>query len=148
MKHQTRRQFLKTPATATAAVAGASIVGKSATDRSSSRSFSVIVDPGDDVARQPPARWATEELRQTLQAKGITAQVLAAIDQAPAQSNCIAVASHRTAMARQILNSASLQIPESSTLQRGKIGTHEVTVASGLGKHRGGSCCGGGLDCR
>src|SRR5215471_2242295 len=131
MKHQTRRQFLKTTATATAAVASASFVGESAAT-GASRSFSIVVDPEDDVARQPPAQWAVEELRQALQSRGITAQVLASTDQLPPQSDCIVVASHRTAMARQILNSTTLpDIPESSTLKRGKTGTREVLLASG-----------------
>src|SRR5207245_6106805 len=97
MKPQTRRQFLKTTARATAAVAGASFAGESVIGRSTARNFSIVIDPTDEAVRQPQVQWAAEVLRQALQTRGITAQTLASLDQALPQSSCVAVATHRSA---------------------------------------------------
>ena len=102
MKPQTRRQFLKTTARATAAVVGASFAGESVMGRSTARNFSIVIDPTDEALRQPQVQWAAEVLRQALQTRGITAQALGGLDQAPSQSSCIAVAGHRSALASNL----------------------------------------------
>ncbi len=86
------------------------------------------------MAQQPPVQWAAEELREALAARGVSSQIYASLDAAPASLACILVAGRASNAARQLLGAAEVSlpdVPEALALARGKIGKRFVLLAAG-----------------
>jgi hypothetical protein len=70
-----RREFLKIAGAASAASA------TSATRAAAGRSIAIVIDAGDAAAGSAPVRWAAEELRSAIAAKGGLCRVAESLDQ-------------------------------------------------------------------
>ena len=103
-----RRSLTKQTGTAAGATAAHSLVG------ATTQGVSLIVDPRDAIASEPPSAWAVGELRAALSAQGVTSQVYPRMDAAPAGDRYVVVAGANNAAARQILKDAKTSIPSSA----------------------------------
>jgi hypothetical protein len=131
---ETRRQFIRKTGTVAAAVAGASLVELTALARVNNLPVTIVLDPGAAVAQEPPVRWAAEQLRDALAARGVTAQLCESLEQAPSSQECILVTSAVSNPAREICRSRGIappDAPESFVLTRGKIGSRALLLAAG-----------------
>jgi hypothetical protein len=70
-----RREFLKLAGAASAASV------TSAVRAAAGRSIVIVIDTGDAVAGSPPVRWAAEELRSSIAAKGALCRIVESLDQ-------------------------------------------------------------------
>jgi hypothetical protein len=128
----TRRQFIKKTGTVATAVAGAGIFNLPVLARE--KSASIVLDATEAVVKQAAVRWAAEQLRDALAARGVAAQFYENLDQAPPSQECVLVTSGASNPARQIINTAGIsspEAPEALTLARGKIGTRALLLAAG-----------------
>src|SRR6266496_2030669 len=96
---QSRRDFLKTTATAAVAASAISLPGVSNAD---SKPFVAIsFDPDDDkLTKEPPVQWATDQLRQALDSRGIASQIVSISDQTIAPTDRVIIASHTSSFAQ------------------------------------------------
>ena len=101
-----RRHFLKVLGTAAAA---ASV---------SSNGFGeppyavcIVVDPSDEIAAAPPAKWATSYLVQALEERGIAVTRAARPEDSPERGFCIVVASANSTGGQAILHAANVSMP-------------------------------------
>lgn len=127
--NKSRRAFLKTTATATAA--GALLPGALA-GRQAPRAVAIILTPED--AAHKPAPWAVTELRDALQSRGVVAEIFEHLDQAPPGSDCIVAATAGSVTGRQALAATGLSmpnVPEAVGLARGKMGNRRFLLACG-----------------
>ena len=97
----TRRQFIKKTGTVATAVAGAGLFNLPVLARE--KSVSIVFDEAEAVVKQAPVRWAAEQLRDALAARGVTAQFYENLDQAPPSQECVLVTSGASNVARQII---------------------------------------------
>lgn len=96
--------------------------------------LSIAGDPGDRVAAAGPVRWALEQLREALSARGITASVVGQVGEAPSDAACIVVASRASAIAQEVLRGAEVSVPdvpEALALVPGRLGGRSVVLACG-----------------
>jgi len=95
---------------------------------------SILLDPDDKVASSPPSRWAVNELQAALQARGMTARIFPNLESVPASELCIVAASGGNRIAKQILESHSLLIPDSAeslVLVKSNLAGRNVLLACG-----------------
>lgn len=59
--------------------------------------IALIVDPSDATASSPPAKWAAEQLRQEIAAKGAVAQIVNSPNHLPRATSYILVAGFHSA---------------------------------------------------
>ena len=131
---ETRRQFIKKTGTVAAAVAGASLFNLPVLARENNVSVSIVLEAADAVVKQAPVRWAAEQLRDALVARGIAAQFYENLDQAPLSQECVLVTSGASNLARQLFKARGISLsddPESFALARGKTGTRALLLAAG-----------------
>jgi hypothetical protein len=131
---ETRRHFIKKTGFAAAAVAGAGLLQFPATAAETKPGVAIVLDVSDSFAMQPPVRWAAEQLRDALAARGIAAQIFQGLDEAPPSQECVFVTSRASASARQLLSAAKISLPdapEALALAQGKIGRRTVSLAAG-----------------
>ena len=131
---ETRRQFIKKTGIATAVVAGAGLFQFPLYAGETPDGISIVLDPSDPVTKQAPAQWAAQQLRDTLAARGVKAQVLEKLEQVPPSQECIFVAGPMSPPARQALAAAGISLlstPECLALARGEVGKRAVLVAAG-----------------
>ena len=132
--NETRRDFIKKTAVATALVASTSLLRPPVYGQTRMTRVALVLDPDDAWVQKRPVQWAAEQLRDALKAHGIDVQTPARLDQAPPDSECILVGGRGSALARQVLESASAAVadgPEALGLVRGRAGTRSVLLVSG-----------------
>jgi len=85
----TRRRFLKNTGTITAAVAGAKFLQLPLGAATASANVSIVLDSSNDATKQLPVRWAADQLRDALSARGVNATVFEDLNSAPRQGECV-----------------------------------------------------------
>jgi hypothetical protein len=131
---ETRRQFIKKTGTVAAAVAGASLFNLPALARENHLPVSIVLDAEAAVTQEPPVRWAAEQLRDALAARGVPAQIYEKLEQAPLSQECVLVTNGTSNLAREICTARGISAPdapESFALARGKTGTRALLLAAG-----------------
>jgi hypothetical protein len=124
----TRREFLKTTAAATAA---AGLLPTNLFAKQAAPDVAIILEPKETPA---PVAWAAGELCAALQSRGLTAKIFEHLDQAPANFVCVLAASAGSNRGRRTLESAGLSLPdapEAVGLARGKVGGRRVLLVGG-----------------
>jgi hypothetical protein len=132
-----RREFIAKTGLTAASCAALGLLPRSfgadiAAGPSGTGSIALVCDPGDAIASAPPARWAAEQLRQALAARGFTVRMCARLDEAGSGDTCIIASGSASAMARD----ASVQAPadsEALAIGQGRLGQRQVLVANGGG---------------
>src|ERR1039457_2135504 len=109
---ETRRQFIKKSGTVAAAVAGASLFDFQVLAREKNASVSIVLDAEDAVVKQAPVRWAAEQLRDALAARGVAAQLYENLDQASLSQECVLVTGGTSNLARQILKVRGISLSD------------------------------------
>ena len=125
----TRRDFLKTTAAMTAAMA---VSGGSLYAKEPGSSVAIILVP--DEASQPAAQWAATELRDALRKQDVTADIFESIKQAPADAECIVAATAGSGTGKAALAAVGLKlpnVPEAVGLTHGKLENRRVLLAAG-----------------
>jgi hypothetical protein len=98
------------------------------------RAISIVVRSDDALAGRPPVRWAIEQLRGALEAKGVKAAVLAREGVHDRTGATLLVAGSETPAAAPVLARAGVSIPnvpEAFALVPGGSGDHPVLLACG-----------------
>ena len=124
-----RRQFLKAAGMA-AALRAASVDLATA----QGRGVSLIMDPGDAVAKAAPSQWAAQELERALVARGVLVRRYEGAAQAPPGDICLAAGGPNAPESVQVLKSAGVRIPEvpeALGLVPGKVSGRQVLLACG-----------------
>ncbi|MBI4624778.1 MAG: hypothetical protein HY736_16370 [Verrucomicrobia bacterium] len=132
--NETRREFIKKTAAATAFVAGTGILPTPVYGQIKTASVALVLDSDDALVKQPPVQWAAEQLRETLKTRGIVVQNPSRLDQAAPDSECLLVGGRGSALARQALESAGASVadvPEALGLVRGTAGNRSVLLVCG-----------------
>ncbi len=131
---ETRRQFIRKSGMAAAVVAGSGLLQLPVSARENLPGVSIVLDPSDTVGLQPPVPWAVEQLRETLAARGIAAQIFQSLEQVPPAQECILVAGRNSNLSKPILDRAGILLPntpEAMALACGKIELRIVLLAAG-----------------
>src|SRR5437867_6768199 len=126
----TRRQFLKTTATATAAIAAANLTALTAKERP--RGVAVVLDPHETTQRSVP--WAAGQLRDALKDRGAPAEIFDSLEQAPPAFDCVLAASRASTIGKRALDAVAISLPdapEAIGLGRGWVGNRAVLLACG-----------------
>ena len=95
---------------------------------------SIVADADDAVVRQRPVQWAMQELRDSLEARGISARLRKNTAEAAVDDEWVLVVGGASNLARQLLESAGISmpdVPEALGLMRGKFGKRTVLVSLG-----------------
>src|ERR1044071_9661726 len=88
---ETRRQFLKKTGATAALVGGAGLWPLNVSARETP-SVAIVLDPANPLTAETPVRWAAEQLRDALSARGVAARLHASLAEAPSSStDCIVV---------------------------------------------------------
>jgi len=127
-----RRDFLKTTATATAAVATSNLLPEALSAKSGVRGVAIILNPED--AKQKPAHWAAAELRDALRNRSIVAEIFPALEQAPADFQCIIAVSTSLSSGKQAIAATGISlpsVPEAVGFARGKLENRRFLLAAG-----------------
>ena len=130
---ETRRQFIRKTGIA-AAVAGSGFFQIPLYAGETHPGIAIVLDPSDPVAKQPPAQWAVQQLRDALAARGVNALLYETLEQASPSQECILVSGPISKPARQVLEAARISLPdkpECLALARGKTGKRTAVVAAG-----------------
>jgi len=93
--------------------------------------IALIVDPADPVASSPPVKWAAEQVRLAVTAKGASLQVSNSPEEAGDFSLRIVVAGVRSAMARAFLKGGTVPPREAFLLMPGKMSGMAAVLVSG-----------------
>ncbi len=121
-----RREFLKL-----AGAASAARVARGATVKSG-RGFAIVVDAHDPVANSLPVRWAAEQLREALAAKGKLCQVIDSTQRVPGVAFQVLVGGVASEWAKGFPHAtAQLSSPESLRLTAGKLAGTPAILVSG-----------------
>ncbi len=131
---ETRRHFIKKTGAAAAAVAGASLLRLPISAATNQGSVAIVLDSSDERVKPAPVKWAADQLRDALIARGINVQFFASLDQVPPSQACVFVAGRGSQLAREVLGAKGISLPdtpESLALARGKFGNRAVLVAAG-----------------
>ncbi len=132
MAKNSRRHFLKTTATATAAITAVNLLPGTLSAKETARGIAIILNPED--AAQKPAQWAATELRNALKNRGVAADIFENLDHAPEGFDCVIAATGSSSSGREALDATGISLPNSPEavgLGRGKLGSHHFTLASG-----------------
>ncbi|MEK7676394.1 MAG: twin-arginine translocation signal domain-containing protein [Verrucomicrobiota bacterium] len=133
-RRETRRGFIKKTAATAAALAGANVFSASVLGQNQSAGVAIVPDAAEALLRQPPVRWAMEQLRDALKARGFTAQIADRLDQTSPGDERILVARSTSALARSVLEGSGVSVPdvpEALGLVRGQAGNQPVLLACG-----------------
>jgi len=71
----TRREFIKTAAQTAAVVAGADLLTPTVSAQGRTRKVAIVSNPGDDLTKEQPVRWAIEQLEDRLKAQGVSVEL-------------------------------------------------------------------------
>ncbi|MBI4658320.1 MAG: hypothetical protein HY735_05625, partial [Verrucomicrobia bacterium] len=96
--------------------------------------IAIVADGADAAAQQPPVKWATEQLRDALKAKGVDVQVRDSLENTAPIHERILVASRASTLAGHVLDNVGAPVPdapEALGLVRGSAGAQPVLLACG-----------------
>ncbi len=99
-----------------------------------SPAVSIVCDPSDGVVAAPVVRWAVDQLRERLAARGATVQMHERLEHAGAADWCVLVGSRATTSVQAIVDGASVFLsdePEALGLVPGSVGGRAVLLATG-----------------
>ena len=133
---ETRRQFIKKTGTVAAAVAGASLFNLPALARENNlpyRPVAIVLDTAEPITQEPPVRWAAEQLRDALNARGVAAPIYEGVDQMPDTPKCVLATRSTSHWAQEFLGNPAPTEPESFALCRRitEAGMGDLSVAAG-----------------
>ncbi len=131
-RRETRRHFIKKTGAITAAVTGANLLQLSVSAAANNAGVSIVLDSSEELTRQAPIKWAAEQLRDALTARGTSVQFLESLDQTPSSHECVLVTGRSSPAARQVFNANKISLPEnpeSLALVRGKISNGRSLLA-------------------
>lgn len=120
-----RRKFLQTTGSAVALPILANAPAAAASQR-----VSLLLDS----LPEGPGRWAADQLRRTLEARGIAVQVCQKLAEVPAGHLCIVAAGAGSGIAQEVLRGANIRVPstpESLAIALGNIGGKSMLAAYG-----------------
>ena len=100
---ETRRQFIKKTGLAAAAVAGAGLLPLPVSGRENKSAVTIVLDGSDAVVTQPAVRWAAEQLRDALAARGVAARIFQSLNEAPPAAECASACSSSIRAASSLL---------------------------------------------
>src|SRR6266446_1611697 len=126
----TRRQFLKATATASAAIATAHLPTLSA--KEAERGIAIILEPNE--AAQRSVRWAARQLRDSLKDRGVAAEIFDRLEQAPPMFACVLAVSPVSGIGWRTLNAAAISLPtapEAVGLAQVRLGDRSALLAYG-----------------
>jgi hypothetical protein len=132
---ESRREFLAKTGTAAVAVAGAGLFELRASGAAVAGAVAIVQDAESPVTQEIPARWAAEQLRDALTARGLAVQICARLEEAPATAECVLVTGAESTVARQICEGRGIAVPnaaESFALARGKAASRALTLVAGF----------------
>jgi hypothetical protein len=132
MAQNSRRHFLKTAVTATAALTAADFIPGTLSAAETTRGVAIVLNPED--AKQKPAQWAAAELRDAIKRRGAAAEIFENVEQAPAGFDCVVAATGSSTAGQAALGAAKIVLPreaEAVGLGRGTMGKRRVLLASG-----------------
>src|SRR5579859_84853 len=127
-----RRDFLKTAATATAAVAAVNLLPGTLPAASKIGGLGIILNPQDAEAK--PVQWVVRELRDAVRRRGAAAEIFSALEQAPAGFDRVIAATAGSSDGKRALSAAGISlpdVPEAVGLGRSRIGNRRILVACG-----------------
>jgi len=133
-QRETRRHFIKKTGAVTAAVVGANFLPLSLSAATANESVSIVLDSSDALTKEIPVRWAAEQLRDTLAARGVNTAIFDSLNQAPAKNECVFVTGKQSSLVGQLLGAKDLSLAdkeESLGLVRGKVEGRSVLLAAG-----------------
>jgi len=128
----TRREFLKTTAAATAAVAAGTLLPTDLSAQEKARGVAIVLDPQDTA--QKPVQWAAGQLRDALKSRGVAAEIFASLEQAPATYDCVLAAIGASTNGKRALNAVGVSLPdapEAIGLAHGRVSNRPVLLACG-----------------
>ena len=109
---ETRRQFIKQTAGLAVGAAALPWLGSRALASGGGAGVAIVLEDGDAVAKSASARWAAEQLRDTLSARGLSARIFESLEQVPVGQECILASGPNSNAARQVLAANRLALPE------------------------------------
>ncbi len=132
-----RRDFIVKTGLAAGGIVAGSALGGCATSskiapgpRVNGNFVAIVADPADPVAASTPARWAVQNLQDTLAARGFEVKVVDKLDDAPAGARCIIAAGRNSPLARDA-GAMPANEPEALALAAGQLGQRQVLAATG-----------------
>lgn len=128
---ESRRDFLKKSA---GLVAGYQFLKPPIYAQGGQPGVSIVTDASDPTLSQPAVKWAMEQLREALRAKGVSSQIHQGLESTPAADEVIVVARHGSTLSRPLLDRAGVSVsraPESVSLIRGQAANRSVLLVSG-----------------
>ncbi len=72
---ETRRDFIKKTATATAALSAAGVFTTGAFAQGRGAKVALVTDDADRLVKEPPVRWALEQLQDRLKARDVSVEL-------------------------------------------------------------------------
>ncbi len=94
----------------------------------------IVTDSGDPTLNEAPVKWAVEQLREALRAKGVSAEIHQELGRTPSGSEVILVSRTGSELSRPLLSAAGLsasQAPESVAMARGRAADRPALLVSG-----------------
>jgi hypothetical protein len=110
MAKNSRRHFLKTTATATAALTAGNLLPGTLSAAERTRGVAIILNPED--AKEKPAQWAATEFRDVFRSRGVAAEIFESLEQTPAGFDCVIAATARSSSGKQALAAAGISLPD------------------------------------
>lgn len=98
------------------------------------RKVSVVLDSRDNLASQRPVQWAVSELQRSLEQRGIAVEIGSQIGEGNTHGLRVVVASANSGVAREVLASANIDMPQTSEalgLVTGTVAGQSVLLSCG-----------------
>ncbi len=130
---ETRRQFVKKAGTITAAIAGAKFLQVPLPAASGKAGVLIVLDAKEEIAKEPPVKWAAEQLREGLGTRGIDAAVFTSSGAVPLSGERVFVTGRKSEEAQQVFRAGRISLPdapESFALTRGTPGAGVIIAGS------------------
>lgn len=132
---ETRRDFLKKTAVATAAAAAAPLMPTPLLAQTAAANrVTIALDSSDPLVLEKPVQWALKELERELQARRIEVQIVPGPAEVGTGTKVICVSSRSAALAKAVLGHKGTSIPnepETWGLVPGNLGNTPVLMATG-----------------
>ena len=94
----------------------------------------IVRNPSDDLVASGPVGWASQQLRDALDARGIPTDLVEHLSDAPSDGMCVAVAGRTAPMTRELVGAAGTTVPDAAEalgLISGRLASRDVVLATG-----------------
>ncbi len=125
-----RRGFIAKTAAATAGAAVMPLLSGRVWAADAGVAVAIVLDASHPVSKAAPSRWAAEHLRDTLNARGLAAQIFDSVQQAPPAQEYIVATGQTSALAQAGVLPVP-DVPEALGLARASINQRPVLLAGG-----------------